>query len=221
MHGVRTAHRPDRSLRKAEAAHLSRVDQLAHRSDGLLDRDVRIDAVLVVEVDAVRREPAQGCFAAGPHVLRPAVDAARGRILRIADDAELGRYLHLVAAPGDRAADQLLVLERAVDVRRVEQRHPELDGAVDRGDRFRLVGVPVELRHAHATESLDRDLETLAAEWHASHRARWYSGANAPLAAQRRGRTGRKRWKAGFCVSTRPQGWMSLQPGFEMHGDCG
>src|SRR5437764_1397429 len=67
--------------------------------------------------------------------------------------AELRRQHDAVAPVADRAADQLLVRERTVHVGRVEQVHAEVEGAVDGGDRLRVVMSPVELRHAHAAEA--------------------------------------------------------------------
>jgi hypothetical protein len=75
-----------------------------------------------------------------------------------------------VAAVADRAAHQLLVAERAVDVGGVEKADAELEGAVDRGDRLGVVGGPVELGHAHAAEAEGGDLEPGAAEGAHQHR---------------------------------------------------
>ena len=70
----------------------------------------------------------------------------------VAVDAELRRELHLVAAAGDRPADQHLVVPGAVDVGGVEERDAELERAVDRGDRLVPVAVAVALAHPHAAE---------------------------------------------------------------------
>jgi hypothetical protein len=45
-----------------EVQHLAVGDQLRDRSGGLLDRRVRVDAVLVVQVDVVSTKPFQGPF---------------------------------------------------------------------------------------------------------------------------------------------------------------
>ena len=95
-----------------------------------------------------------------PHVLGLAADPAPSRRRRIADDAELGGDDDLVAPAADRAADELLVGERAVDVGGVEEVDAELDGAMDRRDPFGLVARSVELGHAHAAEAEGRDTGT-------------------------------------------------------------
>ena len=138
---------PDRGrggLRQAEVADLAGRDQLGHRADGLLDRHGLVDPVLVVEVDVVDAESRQRGVARGPDVLRPAVDADPGAVGQPLV-AELGGELHLVAAVltgRDRAADQLLVGERAVHVGGVEEGDAEVERAVDGGDRLASSAVP-------------------------------------------------------------------------------
>src|SRR5579875_2604528 len=112
-------------------------------------------------------------------VVGPAVDAAGTRVLRVADDAELGRQHDLVAARADRLADQPLVGVRPVDVGGVQQRHAQVQGAVDGGDRLLFVGDAVELRHAHAAEALGRDGQSLASKLALIHTGE-VSGALAP-----------------------------------------
>ena len=89
----------------------------------------------------------------GAHVVGLAADAAPERVVGIADDAELGGDDDAVAPALDGLADQDLVGVRAVDVGGVEQRDAEIEGAMDRGDAFGLVGRAVELGHAHAAEA--------------------------------------------------------------------
>ena len=69
-------------------ADLALGDQLGHRPDGLLDRDVRVDAVLVVEVDVVRAEALERALDRGADPLgepssAPTVDMSPGTALSI------------------------------------------------------------------------------------------------------------------------------------------
>ena len=139
-------------------ADLAGLDQLGHGADDLLDRDRPVDTVLVVEVDVVDAAPLQAGVAGGADVLRLAVDADPGAV-GLALVAELGGELDLVAASGDGLADQLLVGEGAVHVGRVEERHAQVEGAVDGVDALLLVRRAVELAHAHAAEAHGRDGE--------------------------------------------------------------
>src|SRR5579871_6792570 len=163
MHGVGAADRVGGGLGEAEEPHLALLHELGHGADGLLDGDVRVHAVLVVEVDVLDPEPLQGGVACLAHVLGVAADAQPLATLA-ANVAELGGQHHVVAAAAYRPADQALVGERAVHVGRIEERDPELECPVDRGDRLLVVGLAVELGHAHATEALHRHLASLATE---------------------------------------------------------
>jgi len=124
---------------------------------------VRVHAVLVVEVYVVHAQPLQRRVARLTHVLRPAVHPLEGAVLA-AHVAELGRQHDLLAPAFYRPADELLVGEGAVHVGGVQERHPELDGSADGGQRLPFVARPVELAHPHAPEAQCRDFEPLRAE---------------------------------------------------------
>ena len=97
--GVRAPQRGGRGLGEAEEPHLARADELGHGADRLLDRRLRVDAVLVVEVDRVETEPLQAGVAGRADVLGAAAHAAGGGV-RAADDPELrGHHDSLAAAP--------------------------------------------------------------------------------------------------------------------------
>jgi hypothetical protein len=151
--GAGAAQRVDARLAEAEVADLALLHELGHRADGLLDRRVGIDAVLVVEVDVVQAETLQRALAGPLDVLGAAVDAAALSIVGVADDPELRREHDLIAAIGDRAPDEALVGVRAVDVGGVEEVDAELERAVDDGDRLVVVVRAIELGHAHAAEA--------------------------------------------------------------------
>ena len=134
---------------------------------------VGVDAVLVVEVDVVDAQAPQRGLGGLLDVLGPAVEAAGGGVVGVADDPELRGQHDLVAAVGDGAADELLVGVGAVDVGGVEEGDAELEGAVDGGDRLVVVARAVELGHAHAAEAEGGDgraLEAQGACLHAIHR---------------------------------------------------
>ena len=105
-------------------------------------------------------EPLERSLEGDADVLRRAVEPALPAPA-VRDVPELRREDDLVAAAGDRAADELLVRVRAVDLRRVDEGDAELDRAVDRADRLRVVAARtcVERGHAHAAEPELRDVE--------------------------------------------------------------
>ena len=100
----------DTGLGKAEVLHLALRDQLLDGAGDVLDRHVRVDAVLVEQVDRVDAAAAS----ASP---RPLARMYSGRLSRSARlcrrrsmlEAELGRDHHLAAERRERLADELLV----------------------------------------------------------------------------------------------------------------
>ena len=97
------------------------------------------------------------------------------RNLRIVDEVEavhpeLRRDDHLAADGRQRLADQLLVRERAIDLRRVEERDAAFDGCAEERDHLLPVGRgPVGEAHPHAAEADRRDLEPLSEPALAEH----------------------------------------------------
>jgi hypothetical protein len=59
----------------------------------------------------------------------------------VGDHPELCRQDNFGSAPRDRTPDELLVCIGAVDLGRVDQGDPEVEGAVDRADRLSVVTV--------------------------------------------------------------------------------
>ena len=79
VHGVGAADRVDPGLGQPDVADLALGDQFGDGADGVLDRGVRVDPVLVVQVDVVGVEPSQRAFNGGADAGRAAVECARGR----------------------------------------------------------------------------------------------------------------------------------------------
>src|SRR5690606_33451068 len=69
---------------------------------------------------------------------------------------------HLIAERRERFTHDFLVRERAVDLRRVEEGNPALDGTANEGDRLPAVGGRAEaVAQAHAAQAEGGDLEGL------------------------------------------------------------
>ncbi len=66
MHRNRPAKRLRPGLGKAEEAHLAFRDELRHRADGFFDGRVRINTVLIVEVNVIGTQTPQAAFAGLP-----------------------------------------------------------------------------------------------------------------------------------------------------------
>lgn len=66
---------------------------------------------------------------------------------------------------GADLSEENLVLEWPIDIGGVEEGDATIDGVVDEGDHVGLgLRGPVEGRHAHTSEPLNRDLEALGAQ---------------------------------------------------------
>ena len=145
-----------------EVPHLAGLDQLLDGAGDVLDGDLGVDAVLVVEVDDVDAEPAQRALDGAVDVLRSARDAGRAPVL-VEREAELRGDDHLVAVRGEGLADDLLVDERPVDLRRVEEGHSASDRVTDQRDRLGAVRQrSVALAHPHAAQAERGDLQSLS-----------------------------------------------------------
>lgn len=138
---------------------LALADQVLHRTGHLLDRHHRINAVLVEKVDAVRLQPLERSLDDVADVLRPAVHAlVPGRAGDV--DAEFGGDHHLITDRLQCLADDLLILERPIDLRGVEESDAALECRADQADGIRRRHrLPIGLADPHAAEPDGRDLE--------------------------------------------------------------
>ena len=115
-------------------------DELGHRADRLLDRRLRVDAVLVVEVDRVDAEPLQAdASQACAHVVGPAVDAQALAVRRRARCRTWWRARPRRGGPRSPGRPAPRCVHDAVHVGRVEEVDAELQRPVDGGDRLGLV----------------------------------------------------------------------------------
>ena len=120
----------------------------------VFDGHVRVDAVLVVEVDVVGAQPAQRALDGAADARRVAAQAAGRDAVLVEREPELGGDDDVVAVRLEGFADDVLVGERPVDLGGVEERDAELDGAADDGDAVGAVGGGgvVGAGQAHAAE---------------------------------------------------------------------
>src|SRR5579862_6103848 len=120
---------------------------------------MRIDSMLVVQVDVFDTEPLQRRVAGGAHVVGTAVNYAIDQVVVFDElDPELTRQEHLLAARGDRTAHEPLVGVRAVHVRGVQEVAAQIERPRDRGSGLRLVRGAVERGHPHASQADCRNL---------------------------------------------------------------
>src|SRR5215210_2851364 len=142
---------------KAEVLNLAFLDQLLHRAGHVFDRHIRIDAVLIEEIDAVGLQALERGLGHLPDVLWPAVKA---RLCVSGFEAELGGDHHLITEWGEGFADELLVGERTVSFRGIEEGDAALDGRLDQSHPLLLVGSrTVAKAQSHAAQPDGRDFQ--------------------------------------------------------------
>jgi len=103
--------------------YLAFLDQVLHGSRHVFDRHIRIDAVLIKQIDDVGLQPLERCLGDFFNVCRPAVQPCLLPRFRIQLEPELCGNRHLLPKRSERLANQFLVGERTVNLRCVEQRH--------------------------------------------------------------------------------------------------
>ena len=154
VHCVSTANGLRSRFTDAQRTDLALGNQLGQGSPRLLDRHIRIDSMLVVQVDVVGSERRQGSITAGPHVFRGAVDT--DLLARVVDlDTEFGRDDHLIANRGKGLPNKSLVGGvTAVHIRSVKERDAQAQGGLNRAHAGMGVRLPIGCAHSHASQPL-------------------------------------------------------------------
>ena len=104
-------------------------DEASHGPDGVLDRDVGVDPMLIVEVDDVDAEALEARLTGLLHIFRPPID---GISLAIAAHlAEFARQHDLVAPPLDCSPHEFLIVPPAIHVGGIEVVDADVDRMLD------------------------------------------------------------------------------------------
>ena len=124
-------------FRQPEVLHLAFLDQLLHCTRDIFDRHVRIDAVLIEQIDDVGLEALQRRLGNFLDVLRPAVQALIWLAVRLKPN--LVAITTSFAKRRQSLAHQLLVRERAIDFGSIEECHAPVDRRPDQRNRLLLL----------------------------------------------------------------------------------
>src|SRR5438094_10380974 len=123
MHRMRASDTIGAGFGQTEITHLAGANQLRHRAYGFFDRRLRIDPMLIIEIDAINAEPAQARFARLLHILRFPVNPAKLRRILLAQDYELCRDNHMMAFAANSAYEQLIISVYTINVSSIESRN--------------------------------------------------------------------------------------------------
>ena len=111
--------------------------QLAQRAQLILERDSGIDAVQLVQLDALELEAAQAALTGGAQVLRPAVRRPPVGTGPLEPAFGGDHQLRRIRVEGLR--DETLAHRRTVGIGRIDQGDAELERPPEHGDRLGVV----------------------------------------------------------------------------------
>ena len=168
---MRATNSLSRCFGKAKMLHLPRLDKVSHRSCHVFDGYVRIDAMLVEQIDGLDFEPLQRSLGYLPDMLWTAVNAARTRSRDGIDvKSELGGDHYLAVKRRERFAQQRFVGERAIGLCRIEERDAAFHSRSDQSDHLLLVcWRTVSRTHSHATEPESRNFQSAVSKFTLLH----------------------------------------------------
>ena len=171
LDGVSAADRLHAGFGKTEVLDLALLNQFLHRTSHVFDGHIRINPMLVQQVDHIDLEPLERALGGLFDVLRPAVQA-RGALhpagieLRIEVEPELGGDHHLLADRSKGLTDEFFVDERTVDLGGVKECDPAFHGCPQKSGHLLLVlGRTVGEAHPHAAEAECRYFQAALAEF--------------------------------------------------------
>src|ERR1700733_74574 len=150
MRSVRAADGLRARFADAQRAHFALLHELRHGADRILDRHIRIDAVLVIKIDYIDAEALEAFLARLDHEIRPAVGEFA---VAAAEITELGRKHHTGPAILDGLADQLFVMTGAVGVGTVEQGDAVVEGGVNKRNALVVAGLAIDAGQRHAAKT--------------------------------------------------------------------
>ena len=160
----------DGDLGEADVADLPLVLEPPQRADLVGQRHGRVDAVQLVQVDALQPQPAQAQFGLLAQVLRT---AERDPVAAEVDLPALGGDHHARRVRVQRLGEQRFVVAVVVRVGGVDERHAEVDGAAgdpDRGGPVRP-GPHAGEPHRAESEAVDGQVADHGGVLHGSHPA--------------------------------------------------
>jgi hypothetical protein len=146
-----------RGFGQSEVTHLAGLDQIRHGAHGFLDLDLRVDAVLVVQIDMIDAQTRLRLASQARARTRGSVDAEE-RAVGTAHVAELGGEHDFLAARFQDLRQQALVGTDAVHVGGVEEVDADVERGIEHAEIGRFIGRAIEVRHAHAAQADGGDL---------------------------------------------------------------
>src|SRR5437762_1351258 len=163
LDGVRAPDRLRSCFGKAEVLHLAFLNQLLHRSRHVLDRHVRIDAMLIEQINHIGPESLERTLGDLLDVLRPAIQPRRTlHSTRISSEVEpeLGGDDYLLSKRSEPFADEFFICKGAINFSSIEERDAAFDGGVKKRNHLLFIfRRAVRKTHSHAAEPDRRNFQ--------------------------------------------------------------
>jgi len=158
---MRPANRLCARLGKPEVLHLPGLNQFLHRTRNIFYRHVRVNPMLIQQIDSIHLQPLQRPFDGLLDVLGATIHFWRSRPMIVARtiaatqiEPELGGNHHPVANRRERFTHECFIGERPIHLSRIEERDAPIDGGAQKRNHLLFIfRLSVREAHAHAAES--------------------------------------------------------------------
>ncbi len=130
------SNRADARLGKSEMQHLSLTDQFGHRLRHFLNRDIRVNPVLIVQINVICPQSFERTFCRPADRFRPGIQSCHSAVVHA--PSKFRRQNDLISDRLKRLADQLLILSRRVCLRGIKEGLPHLRGSSEKPDALFL-----------------------------------------------------------------------------------
>ena len=151
MHGTGAPQGRRGDFGEAEVSDLAGLHQFRHGAYRVFDGHFPVEAVQIIEIDAVRAEALKAFVATRGDLVGTSVDAALA--VRVDLRAELRCEYDLVAPRAKHASDQFFVVPEPIGIGGVEEIHADVERAVQGMFRLGRIRLPVALGHAQAAKA--------------------------------------------------------------------
>src|SRR6266568_2176125 len=158
-------------FRKAEVLHLACLNQPFHCPRHVFDRHVRVNAVLIEQINGINLETLERGLGHLFDAFWPTIQALpTGTSVRIKFEPELRCYHHSPAERSESFAHKFFVSERAVNFSGIEESDAAFHGCPKQRRHLLLVfGWTVGKTHAHAAQPDSRDFQITVSKFALLH----------------------------------------------------
>src|SRR5208282_5490630 len=165
-------------FRKAEVLHLTFMNQVLHGSGYVFDGHVRVDTVLIEQIDGIDLEALNRGFSDLLNALGAAIRTNEtGTSVRLEFEAELGGDHHFPTERRKSFAHEFFVGERTIDFSRIEECYAAFHGGAENRDHLLLVSSrTVRKAHSHAAQAKGRNVQVIISKFALLH---FFSSPNA------------------------------------------